>query len=138
MYFEEITLLLENRLSPRIFSLKNDFYGIQYGDKQNKVIKKIMLTIDLTLNSIHFAVKNKINLIITLYGLFNSPITHLKGYHIKKLTLMDVQNQNKFHIEEEFLNFLQSELKEDKIQIFVQELSKYKEFEKYLDKWFEE
>jgi len=103
MYFEEITLLLENRLSPRIFSLKNDFYGIQYGDKQNKVIKKIMLTIDLTLNSIHFAVKNKINLIITLHGFLNKPIRSFNRQHINKLTLLTKQPIIVFVLETSFI-----------------------------------
>ena len=91
MYLEEIVLLLENQLSPRIFELKKDFYGIQYGNVQNKIIKKIMLTLDLTLKSIHFAVKNKINLIITLKGLLNQSVTSFNRHHINKLTLLTRQ-----------------------------------------------
>ena len=91
MYLEEIVLLLENQLSPRIFELKKDFYGIQYGNVQNKIIKKIMLTLDLTLKSIHFAVKNKINLIITLKGLLNKSVTSFNRHHINKLTLLTRQ-----------------------------------------------
>jgi len=91
MYLEEIVLLLENRLSPRTFEFKNDFYGIQYGKGENKVIKKILLTLDLTIDSIHFAVKNKINLIITLQGLLNNPIMRFNQYHINKLTLLTRQ-----------------------------------------------
>ena len=102
MYLEEIALLLENHLSPRIFRLKNDFYGIQYGDVQNKVIKKIMLTAELTLNSIHFAVKNKINLIVTLQGLLNKPITSFNRHLINKLTLLTKQPIKIFVLESSF------------------------------------
>ena len=91
IYLEEIVLLLENQLSPRIFELKKDFYGIKYGNVQNKIIKKIMLTLDLTLKSIHFAVKNKINLIITLKGLLNKSVTCFNRHHINKLTLLTRQ-----------------------------------------------
>ena len=103
MYLDEIALLLENRLSPRIYSLKNDFYGIQYGDRQNKVIKKIMITVDLTLDSIHFAVKNKINLIITLHGLLNKPIRSFNRQQINKLTLLTKQPIIVFVLETSFI-----------------------------------
>jgi len=103
MYLDEIALLLENRLSPRIFSLKNDFYGIQYGDKQNKVIKKVMLTVDLTLDSIHYAVKNKINLIITLHGLLNKPVRSFNRQEINKLTLLTKQPIIVFVLETTFV-----------------------------------
>lgn len=102
MYLEEIATLLENCLSPRIFRLKNDFYGIQYGDTQKKFLKKIMLTVDLTLNSIHYAVKNKINLIITLQGLLNKPITSFNRHLINKLTLLTKQPIKIFVLENSF------------------------------------
>lgn len=103
MYLEEIVLLLENHLSPRIFELKKDFYGIQYGDVQNKIIKKIMLTLDLTLKSIHFAVKNKINLIITLQGLLHEPIASFNRHHINKLTLLTRQPIKIFTLNTSFI-----------------------------------
>jgi putative NIF3 family GTP cyclohydrolase 1 type 2 len=103
MYLEEIALLLENRLSPRIFTLKNDFYGIQYGDMQNRVIRKIMITIDLTLNSIHYAVRNKINLIITLHGFLNKPISSFNRQQINKLTLLTKQPIIVFVLESSFI-----------------------------------
>ena len=70
--------------------------------------------------------------------LFNSKkavINDLKTNHIKKLTLFDVQNQNKFDIEIHFLDFLQDNLTEEKIQKFVELLSKFSDFETYLSKW---
>lgn len=72
--------------------------------------------------------------------LFNSKkavIDDFKKNHIKPLTLFEVQNQNKYQIEEHFLNFLQDELSEDKITHFVEALYEFKEFEPYLTKWLE-
>ena len=103
MYLEEIAFLLEKRLSPRIYCHPHDFYGIQYGDNQNKVIKKTMLTGDLTLNSIYFAVKNKINLIITLHGFLDKPIRSFNHHQIRKLTLLTKQPIIVFVLETSFI-----------------------------------
>ncbi|NGX36847.1 MAG: hypothetical protein K1000chlam1_01701, partial [Candidatus Anoxychlamydiales bacterium] len=54
---------------------------------------------------------------------------------VKHLTLFEVQNQNRFEIEENFLKFIQEQLTEDKIKTFVEAISKFKEFEPYLEKW---
>jgi len=70
--------------------------------------------------------------------LFNSKkaiIEDFKKNNIKYMTLFEVQNQNRFEIEESFLNFIQEQLTEDKIKAFVEALSKHKEFESYLEKW---
>jgi hypothetical protein len=70
--------------------------------------------------------------------LFNSKkavIDDFKKNNIKYMTVFEVQNQNKFEIEENFLKFIQEELTEDKIKEFVDSISKYKEFEPYLEKW---
>ena len=72
--------------------------------------------------------------------LFNSKeavIEDFKKNHTKRFSLQDVQNQNRYEIEEGFLNFLQEQLSEDKISKFVEALSKFKEFEPYLEKWLE-
>jgi len=72
--------------------------------------------------------------------LFNSKeatIEDFKKNHIKYLTIQEVQNQNRFEIEQSFLNFLQEYLKESEIQKFVEELSKHAEFESYLEKWLQ-
>jgi hypothetical protein len=72
--------------------------------------------------------------------LFNSKaavIDDFKKNHIKYLTLFEVQNQNRFNIEENFLEFLQKQLTEDKISIFVESLSGFKEFIPYLEKWLD-
>ena len=72
--------------------------------------------------------------------LFNSKEAVLEDFkksHIKYLTLQEVQNQNRFEIEESFLTFLQTELTEDKISKFVASLSEATEFKPYLEKWLE-
>lgn len=72
--------------------------------------------------------------------LFNSKaavIDDFKKNHIKFLTLLEVQNQNRFQIEESFLNFIQKYLTEDKIAAFVEALAQHSEFESYLEKWVE-
>src|SRR5579872_627612 len=72
--------------------------------------------------------------------LFNSKaavIDDFKKNHIKSLTLLEVQNQNRFQIEEQFLAFIQKHLTEDKIAGFVEALSHHPEFGPYLEKWVE-
>ena len=72
--------------------------------------------------------------------LFNSKaavIEDFKKNHVKPLTLLEVQNQNRFQIEEHFLDFIQKHLTEDKIAQFVEALSEHSEFQPYLAKWVE-
>lgn len=72
--------------------------------------------------------------------LFNSKqavIDDFKKNHIKHLTLFEVQNQNRYQIEEHFLAFIQKHLTEDKIAEFVEALSEHSEFTSYLAKWVE-
>jgi hypothetical protein len=72
--------------------------------------------------------------------LFNSKaavIDDFKKNHTKPLTLFEVQNQNRFQLEEKFLEFIQNLLTEDKIAQFVEILSEHSEFEPYLEKWVE-
>jgi len=72
--------------------------------------------------------------------LFNSKaavIDSFKKNHIKLLTLFEVQNQNRYEIEEKFLAFIQKYLSEEKIAQFVEALAEHSEFEPYLEKWVE-
>jgi hypothetical protein len=72
--------------------------------------------------------------------LFNSKqavIDDFKKNHIKHLTLLEVQNQNRYQIEEHFLAFIQKHLTEDKIAAFVEALSEHREFSPFLGKWVE-
>ena len=72
--------------------------------------------------------------------LFNSKaavIDDFKKNHVKGLTLFEVQNQNRYEIEEGFLSFIQKHLSEDKIAQFVEALVQHPEFGPYLEKWVE-
>ncbi|MFX1528985.1 MAG: Nif3-like dinuclear metal center hexameric protein [Promethearchaeota archaeon] len=89
MLLNEIKGLLESKISPKRYNFKSRIYGIHYGEEsKNKVIRKIMVTIDLSLESIHFALKKKVNLIISLNGLINKSITNFNSELINKLTLL--------------------------------------------------
>ena len=72
--------------------------------------------------------------------LFNSKaavIDSFKKNHVKALTLFEVQNQNRYEIEDQFLSFIQKHLSEEKISQFVEALSEHPEFKTYLEKWVE-
>lgn len=89
MYLEEIRSLLENRIAPKIYNLDSEIYGFHYGSTQNeKIIKRVLLTVDITLESIQFALKNKINLIISIYPLISEPLTNFNQDLVNKLTLL--------------------------------------------------
>lgn len=70
-----------------------------------------------------------------LYGTKQGVIDELKKDYIKPLTLEEVQNQNRFSIESEFLNFLQNQLVEEKVAGFVESLAESEEFLPYVSKW---
>ena len=89
MHFKEINSLLRVRLSPEEYKLENEYYGLEYGGKNsNNVIKKVMLTLDLNLEAIHFATLNKVNFIISYRGLIGNPINNFNKYLVNKLSLL--------------------------------------------------
>lgn len=70
--------------------------------------------------------------------LFNSKeavIQDFKKNYLKKLSLVEVQNQNRFQIEEHFLAFIKKQLAEDKITSFVEALADIEEFLPYVEQW---
>ena len=72
--------------------------------------------------------------------LFNSKkavIDDFKQNHVKHMNLYEVQNQNRFQIENQFLEFIQTYLTESNITKFVEELSENEEFEPFLGQWLE-
>ncbi len=72
--------------------------------------------------------------------LFNSKqavIEDFKKNYLKPLSLAEVQSQNKYKIEEHFLDFIQNQLVEDKITAFVEALAEYEEFIPYVERWVE-
>ncbi len=73
--------------------------------------------------------------------LFNSKeavIKDFKEHYLKPMTLVDVQNQNRFDLEEAFLAVMQDYLNEDKIAAFVETLADDEAFVHYVTKWIEE
>lgn len=57
---------------------------------------------------------------------------------IRPIPLVEVPSQNRFQIEERFLQFIQKNLQEDKISEFVEALSEFPEFATYVEGWLEE
>jgi len=72
--------------------------------------------------------------------LFNSKEAVIKDFkrnYLKRLTLVEVQNQNRFEIEDSFLEFIQDQLVEDKITAFVEAMAEVKEFQPIVEHWLE-
>lgn len=72
--------------------------------------------------------------------LFNSKeaiIEDFKENFLKAMPLAEAQNQNRFQLHENFLQFIQNHLQEDKITAFVEVLSERPEFEPYVKEWVE-
>ena len=72
--------------------------------------------------------------------LFNNKeavIEDFKNNYLKNLSLVEVQNQNKYQIEERFLAFIQKYLVEEKITFFVEALAEYDVFMPYVERWIE-
>lgn len=70
--------------------------------------------------------------------LFNSKkavVDDFTKHHVKMMSLLEVQNQNRYTIDQSLLDFLQKHLTEEKISTFIEALSEHKEFEPYLKKW---
>lgn len=72
-----------------------------------------------------------------LFSTKEAVIEDFKANYLKKLSLVEVQNQNRFQIEEHFLAFIQKQLAEDKIAAFVESLAEYDEFMPYVQQWIE-
>lgn len=84
------------------------------------------------------SVKKKVYSSAITGKLFNSKqsvIEDFKKNQIKHLTLFEVQNQNRYQIDDHFLAFIQRHLTEDKIAAFVEKLAEHTEFKTYLKKW---
>ncbi|TFF86004.1 MAG: hypothetical protein EU518_00070 [Promethearchaeota archaeon] len=89
MFFKNLKELLENEISPQIFSRKEDFYGIQYGViKEETQVKKILICLDISIQSIYYAIKNKVSLIISHHPFIQTPLLELKKTLMNKLNLL--------------------------------------------------
>lgn len=88
--------------------------------------------------------KPKEVLIKTVYSseisgkLFNTKegvIRDFKENSLKPMTLVEVQSQNRFRIEDKFVAFIQDQLDQDKIADFVESLAECEEFVPYIEQW---
>ncbi len=89
MLLSQITDFLEKKIAPKSFAFINDIHGIQFGPKfEDRNIKKIMITLDPSLNTIIEGVKQKVSLIISHHGLIHTPTKHFHENLIKKFYLL--------------------------------------------------
>jgi dinuclear metal center YbgI/SA1388 family protein len=89
LYYKELKKILENKIAPKKYKKKAEFYGLQYGNiNDNNLIKKVMITLDLSLDAIHYAIKNKVNLIISPHPLLEKPIFNFDKLLTNKLNLL--------------------------------------------------
>ncbi len=73
--------------------------------------------------------------------LFNSKQAIIDDFlknQLKPLELVEVPSQNRFQIEDHFLEFIQKQLEESRISSFVESLSTIDEFAPYVSQWTEE
>ena len=73
-----------------------------------------------------------------LFGSKRGVIDDFKVNYLKRMTLFEVQNQNRHKIDDRLMNFLQEHLTEEKITAFVESLAEDKEFLPYVERWIEE
>lgn len=72
--------------------------------------------------------------------LFNSKhavIEDFKKNYLKPISLVEMQNQNRFQIDEKLLDFIQNHLAEDKISAFVEALADFEVFVPYIEEWID-
>ena len=58
--------------------------------------------------------------------------------YLKRVSLVEVQGQSRFQIEESFMVIVEEYLQEDKIAAFVEVLSEHEEFLPYVERWLGE
>lgn len=62
-------------------------------------------------------------------------IEDAKDNYLKHISLLEVMNQSKYHIDESFMAVVQEQLQEDKIASFVEAASLIPELVPYVEKW---
>lgn len=72
-----------------------------------------------------------------LFSTKQAVIEDFKKNYLKPVSLFEVQNQNRFEIETNFVGFLQNQLAEDKITSFVEALAEIEEFQPFVTQWIE-
>lgn len=72
-----------------------------------------------------------------LFSTKEAVIKDFKANYLKRMSLVEVQSQNRFQIEEQFLAFIQKQLAEDKIGSFVEAIAEYPVFMPHISQWLE-
>ncbi len=72
-----------------------------------------------------------------LFASKEAVIKDFQQNYVKKLSLIEVQAQNLYEIETEFLTLIKKQLSEEKIAAFVETLSEFPEFSTYVEHWLE-
>jgi hypothetical protein len=67
-----------------------------------------------------------------------SVIDDFRENYLKRVSLVEVQGQSRFQIEESFMALIEEYLQEDKIAAFVEALSEFEEFAPYVELWLGE
>ena len=86
-------------------------------------------------------VKKMVYTSVSTGKLFNSRKGVIEDFcenQIRPIPMKDVPTQNRFEIQEAFLEFIQTQLEESKIAAFVEALSQYEPFAKHVQRWMEE
>lgn len=65
-------------------------------------------------------------------------VEDFKENYLKKMSLVEVQNQTRFQIEQHFMQFIEKHLADDKIASFVEALSEIADFLPHVERWIEE
>lgn len=73
-----------------------------------------------------------------LFNTKEAVIADFKKNYLKPMSLIDVQNQNRYEIAEGLLGLLQKELTEEKVASMVETLSDDPDFKEAIDRWTEE
>ncbi len=73
-----------------------------------------------------------------LFGSKAAVIEDFIENQIKPLSLTEVPKQNRYQIEEGFLQFIKQQLQEENLSAFVEALSNFSEFSDYVEGWMEE
>jgi len=91
MLLSQLISFLENRIAPKAFAMKNDVYGIQFGQTlEDRNIKKVMITLDPSLDAIIEASKQKVSLLLSYYGLIHRPTLYFHDNLVKKFRLLSI------------------------------------------------
>lgn len=99
---------IEKEFFPKSYNTYREFHGIQFGfDLKNRIIKKVLITIAPTLNSLKMAFKEKINLVLSYYPLLEHPTIALRKDISQRLALLSY-NRTILYIINSAFNFAEN------------------------------